>query len=270
MLKNRFAITTARNAGGKLYDKAKEWSEQLGVPFVKRSRNTTLDELLAENQLDAFIIAEVKGAEVYSAAGCFAYHPNMAALRILEMQRGAQDNYVQALGLHPGARVLDCTLGLAADAAVASYVVGPTGRVVGVEASPVVHFAVQYGLATYTTKYPWFDNAIRRIETVHAVAKDYLAQLISQRTTAGDLFDVVYFDPMFHHGVKGSLAMDSLRPLAYEQPLDEETIQLALKVAPLVVLKERSEFRLQEYGCKEFYGGKSSRVKFGFRRRGEA
>jgi len=146
-------------------------------------------------------------------------------------------------------------------------VVGSAGRVVGVEASPLVHFAVKHGLAHYETKYPWFNKAIRRVETVNAVAEAYLEQLIANRETQEDLFDVVYFDPMFHHGVKGSLAMDALRPISYEQPLNQRTIELALQVASLVVIKERSEFRLKEYGCKEFFGGKSSRVKFGFIKR---
>lgn len=264
MLTQKFAVTTARNGRGKLIGIAKAWAEELQVPLVLRSHNTTLDELLEEHHLDAFVVAKVKGAEVYSHAGNFGYHPNMAALRILEMQRGAQDNYVQALGLHEGSKVLDCTLGLGADATVAAYVAGPTGKVVGVEASPLVHFAVKHGLAHYETKYPWFNEAIRRVETVNAVAEAYLEQLIFQRTENKELFDIVYFDPMFHHGVKGSLAMDALRPISYEQPLNQRTIDLALQIAPLVVIKERSEFRLQEYGCQEFFGGKSSRVKFGF------
>lgn len=267
MLTQRFAVTTARNGRGKLIGLAKAWAEELQVPLVLRSHNATLDELLEEHKVEAFIVAKVKGAEIYSRHGNFGYHPNMAALRILEMQRGAQDNYVQALGLHEGSRVLDCTLGLGADAAVAAYVAGPSGRVVGVEASPLVHFAVKYGLAHYETKYPWFNEAIRRVETVNAVAETYLEQLVATRKDEADLFDVVYFDPMFHHGVKGSLAMDALRPISYEKPLNQRTLALALQIAPLVVIKERSEFRLREYGCTEFFGGKSSRVKFGFIRR---
>lgn len=267
MLTQRFAVTTARNGRGRLIGLAKAWAEQLQVPLVLRSHNATLEELLEEHKVDAFIVAKVRGAEVFSKAGVFGYHPNMAALRILEMQRGAQDNYVQALGLQKGSRVLDCTLGLGADAAVAAYVAGETGKVIGVEASPLVHFAVKYGLEHYETKYTWFNEAIRRIETVNAVAEEYLEQLIAGNTSHETLFDVVYFDPMFHHGVKGSLAMDALRPISYEQPLNQHTIELALQVAPLVVIKERSEFRLREYGCKEFFGGKSSRVKFGFIKR---
>ena len=267
MIAEKFAVTTARNAGGRLVDIARAWAEELQVPYVSRSRNITLEELLVEQGVEAFLIAQVKGAEVYSPAGCFAYHPNMAALRILEMQRGLHDNFVTALELKPGMRVLDCTLGLAADAAVASYVVGPTGRVVGLEASPLVHFAVKHGLEHYVTKYPWFDAAIRRIETVRTVAEDYLSSRLAElQKGAAAPFDVIYFDPMFHHGVKGSLAMDSLRPLSYDRPLNQRTLELAVQLAPRVVIKERSEFRLQEYGCHEFFGGKSSRVKFGILR----
>ena len=78
---------------------------------------------------------------------------------------------------------------------------------------------------------------------------------------------MVYFDPMFRHPVQGSKAMEALRPLALEEPLDRTTVELALKVAPRVVIKERSEYLLREYGCQEYVGGKYSRIKFGIIRR---
>ena len=99
--------------------------------------------------------------------------------------------------------------------------------------------------------------ALRRIEPVQAVAKEYLAQCAAQS------FDVVYFDPMFRHPVQGSKAMDALRPLSYEATLDEETLALARRAAARVVIKERSEHILRQYGCTEFIGGKYSRIKYG-------
>ena len=177
--------------------------------------------------------------------------------------RGAPDHLIQALDLHTGARVLDCTLGLASDAAVAACVAGPTGRVVGLEASLLLHFAVQHGLAHYECKTPLLTAALRRVETVHAVAADYLAQYVAQKMS----FDVVYFDPMFRHPVQGSKAMEALRPLSLEEPLARSTVELALQVAPRVVIKERSEYLLAEYGCTEYVGGKYSRIKFGIIRR---
>ena len=216
---------------------------------------------MAAQALAAVIVLEKDGPRIHSEYGTFAYHPGMAEIRVQQLLRGAPDHLVQALDLRRGARVLDCTLGLASDAAVAACVVGPTGRVVGLEASLLLHFAVQYGLAHYECKTPLLTAALRRVEAVHAVAGEYLA------ACAADSFDVVYFDPMFRHPVQGSKAMEALRPLALEEPLDRTTVELALKVAPRVVIKERSEYLLREYGCQEYVGGKYSRIKFGIIRR---
>ena len=46
-------------------------------------------------------------------------------------------------------RVLDCTMGLASDAVVASFITGRTGTVCAVEASPLLHFVVSEGLQNY-------------------------------------------------------------------------------------------------------------------------
>lgn len=78
-----------------------------------------------------------------------------------------------------------------------------------------------------------------------------------------DSFDVVYFDPMFRIPVKKSSAMAPLRPLAYEKRLSAETVKEALRVAPRVVIKERSEEILKEYGCTAFIGTRYSAVHFG-------
>ena len=64
----------------------------------------------------------------------------MAEIRAQQLLRGAPDHLVRALDLRPGLRVLDCTLGLASDAAVAACVVGPSGAVVGPEASLLLYF----------------------------------------------------------------------------------------------------------------------------------
>lgn len=82
-----------------------------------------------------------------------------------------------------------------------------------------------------------------------------------------DSFDAVYFDPMFRFGVKTSANMKPLRPLAYEKEINAEIIELALKAAPRVVIKERSESFLRSLGCTEIQGGRYSRVKYGIIRR---
>lgn len=262
MLKGKYAVMLSRNARGSgAVQTAKDMAARLGVGYLDRPHNQVLEEFMAAQALAAVIVLEKDGPRIHSEYGTFAYHPGMAEIRVQQLLRGAPDHLVQALDLRSGARVLDCTLGLASDAAVAACVVGPTGRVVGLEASLLLHFAVQYGLAHYECKTPLLTAALRRVEAVHAVAGEYLA------ACAADSFDVVYFDPMFRHPVQGSKAMEALRPLALEEPLDRTTVELALKVAPRVVIKERSEYLLREYGCQEYVGGKYSRIKFGIIRR---
>ena len=264
MLQGKYAVVLSRNARGSgAIEAAKTMAAQLGVAYLDRPHNQVLEEFMADQGLAAVIVLEKDGPRIHSEHGTFAYHPGMAEIRVQQLLRGAPDHLVKALELRPGARVLDCTLGLASDAAVAACVAGPTGKVVGLEASLLLHFAVQHGLAHYECKTPLLTVALRRVEAVHAVAAEYLTSCVQNGTS----FDVVYFDPMFRHPVQGSKAMEALRPLSLEEPLAKETVELALHVAPRVVIKERSEYLLAEYGCQEYVGGKYSRIKFGIIRR---
>ena len=262
MLAGKYAVMLSRNARGSgAIAAAKAMAAELGVTYLDRPHNQVLEEFMVAQGLAAVIVLEKDGPRIHSQYGTFAYHPGMAEIRVQQLLRGAPDHLVKALDLRCGARVLDCTLGLASDAAVAACVVGETGKVVGLEASLLLHFAVKHGLAHYECKTPLLTAALRRVEAVHAVAAEYLA------SCAPDSYDVVYFDPMFRHPVQGSKAMEALRPLALEEPLAKSTVELALKVAPRVVIKERSEYLLAEYGCTEYVGGKYSRIKFGIIRR---
>lgn len=264
MLQGKYAVVLSRNArGSAAIEAAKAMAARLGVAYLDRPHNQVLEDFMAAQGLAAVIVLEKDGPRIHSEHGTFSYHPGMAEIRVQQLLRGATDHLVKALDLHPGSRVLDCTLGLASDAAVAACVVGAAGRVVGLEASLLLHFAVEHGLTHYECKTPLLTAALRRVEAVHAVAAEYLAQCVAKGLT----FDVVYFDPMFRHPVQGSKAMEALRPLSLEEPLAKSTVELALKVAPRVVIKERSEYLLAEYGCIEYVGGKYSRIKFGIIRR---
>lgn len=257
----RAAVTIARNAGASGTAQGRQWAAELGLPFIERPRNMSLEQLLMEQGLEAVVVVTSAGPEIFSLETRFAYHPSMAVLRLQNLKRGQSDHLVAALDLQPGGRVFDGTLGLAADAALASYVVGEQGSVIGTEAAPLLAFAVRHGLAYYEAEDADLTAALRRIKAVGAKAEDYLA------ACKADSFDVCYFDPMFRYPVSGSKNMDALRPLSYEMPLSKKTIELALKVAPRVVIKERSEHILRQYGCTEFVGGKYSRVKYGIIRR---
>lgn len=270
MLHN-FAVTFGKNCRGQIVTEAKQWAEELKAPFVPRPDSLALSEMLAQNKVEALLIATTTGPHIFTAQGTFFFHLGMGRLRWKKLfvtagknssgdiasQAQENDYFPVATGLKAGDRYLDCTLGLAGDAVIASHLVGARGKVMGLEASPLLYFVVSKGLKTYDAGIKELNTDLRRIETCQTEAGEFL------KKQAADSYDVVYFDPMFRFPVKKSTAMSVLRPLAWEQPLAVETVQEALRIAPKVVIKERRENILRELGCTEFVGGRYSKFKFG-------
>ncbi len=260
MTEMTFAVTIGLKGGTDLVLEAREWAKELGLPYLRR-RKESLETLRSGHGLSGILVATRKGPQVYTEEGILRYHPGMAVLRLQEIKKGGEDHFLEACELEPGKRILDCTLGLGADAAVASYAVGSSGLVVGLEASPIIWKLTSLGMASYTEGEPDLIDALRRIRTVHAEAGAYLA------AAPDDAFDVVYLDPMFQRPVEGSSNMQPLRPAACHQEPSAATIEEALRVAPLVVVKERYSGYLQKLGAAEIQGGRYSRVKYGIIRR---
>lgn len=257
----RYAVTVGRSNGPQLPQLARQWAQQLGVPFLPRKKEETLDELLQTDAYQCLIVATQEGPQIFSSEGKLFYHPGMAVLRLQRLQQGEPDNFALACGLHSGMRFLDCTLGLASDALIASFLCGTSGRVVGLEASPPLWFIVSQGLSSYEAQNPVLTQAMRRLTALHKEAGAYL------KTLTPNSYDVVYFDPMFKTPVSASSNMQPLRPVSYNKPLTQEIIETALQVAPLVVIKERSLRILQALGAQNFQGGKYSKIKYGIIRR---
>ena len=163
------------------------------------------------------------------------------------------------MGLQPGMQVLDCTLGLGADAIVASFAVGDGGSVTGLEASPLIAAVVGYGLAHFVAENYPIQEAMRRIQTVQT---DYLAYLKAQPDAS---VDVVYFDPMFRHPLRESVQLAPLRTSADHRPVSLGAMEEAKRVArQRVVLKENSRsLEFARLGFAKIAGGKYSHVHYG-------
>ena len=146
--------------------------------------------------VDFILIAKQGLLTLSTPAGDLFFHPNMAHLRLKNLRFGSAgtgDRMVEAMGLSHGMNVLDCTLGFGADAIVASFAVGPEGKVTGIESQPLIETVVGYGLAHFKAENWPIQEAMRGIETVCADAFSYLKQ------QEDDSLDVVYFDPMYRH-----------------------------------------------------------------------
>jgi len=164
----RYVVSTSRKPTSKLTSAAREWAERLGVQQVPR-RGRSLLAICGEQGVEGVLtVTPVRVALVLPREGLeYFFHPSMARTRIHNIRDGRGDPMVSAMALQPGDEVLDCTLGRGSDAIVASWVVGETGHVVGIEVQPLVAELTIHGLKTYEIEGPGIVAAMRWIEALH-------------------------------------------------------------------------------------------------------
>lgn len=247
-------VTTTVKAAAERAERARAAAAELGCAYVER-RKLALPLLQEQHQAENILVVQNEGFVLHTSGGEFFFHPSMAELRLLQVARGNGDHMADALGLQPGMRVLDCTLGLGSDALVASRIVGPTGYVCGLEISKLTSFISAHGLRDFLAMRA--DSA--PIDVQNADYEDYLKQL------PDDSFDVVFFDPMFRQPIRSSSQLKPLRVLADHRPLSAAALAEACRVAKRrVVVKEvRGSAEFERLGIRTICGGRYSRVQFG-------
>lgn len=258
--KNKIVVTVGHKAKTEHFALAREMVEKLGAPFSERG-NTSLEAIRERYGVSCVMVAKEK-LVVDTPDGELYFHPGMAHLRLKNLRRGDSDHLLNALGIEEGMRVLDCTLGMGADAIVESFGAGKTGEVIALENNPVVAALIAHGLETSEGEHPTTVAAMRRINVVCADYMDYLHE------QPNDSFDAVYFDPMFRHPFTESAGIHPLRFLADPRPVSVEAIHEAKRVARRrIVLKESSKSEeFSRLGFTEFEGGKYSNVRYGVMR----
>ena len=250
-------VTTGAKGGSANLRLAEEVACRLSARFVARER-ASLASLRRSYHVDDVLVVRDGALFLSGSTGEFFFHPNMAHVRVKMLRQGKLDHFVEAAGLRAGMSVLDCTLGLGADAIVASYVVGEAGHVRALESQPLIEVIVSHGLAQPKETGPMAD-AMRRIEVISAAHGDFL------RRQPDKSVDVVYFDPMFRRPLRQSVGLRPLRALADARPLDEAAVAEACRVARRrVVLKETQDsLEFSRLGFSSYVGGKYSRVRYG-------
>lgn len=253
-------VTVGHKAKPEHFALAKEMAAKLGAPFVERG-NTSLEALRRGYGVSCVMVAKEK-LVVDTPDGELYFHPGMAHLRLKNLRRGGRDHLMDALGIEDGMRILDCTLGMGADAIVESYGAGAAGEVVALEKNPVVAELIAHGLKTAEGEHPTTVAAMRRVRVVCVDYLDYL------RAQPDNSFDAVYFDPMFRHPFTESAGIHPLRFLADPRPVSSEAIHEARRAARRrVVLKESSKSgEFARLGFTVFEGGKYSNVRYGVMR----
>jgi 16S rRNA (guanine1516-N2)-methyltransferase len=227
----RLAVTTPFRPSAAEDSEARAAAERHGAPFVERGRRS-LQAVRNAAGADALLVLSARGASLAGEGEERRWSAGMGLLRAKRLRarrRGASDPtthdpFLEAAAIREGDAVLDCTLGLGADALVAAVAVGPRGRVVGVESSPAIAAWVAEGLRRLP------DEAAHRIEIRSA---DH-ARVLDELPDAS--FDVVVFDPMFRHARAEPAGFDLLRRLGDPRPLSPEALRRARRVARRAVV----------------------------------
>lgn len=254
----RLIVTTGRKDSAQNKKAALFASEELNVPYAEREQKS-LDDLRREHDANGVIVAKKKQYFLFTDEGEIFFHPGMAHLRVKNLRLGLSDRLIDTMKLKEGMSVLDCTMGLAADAITCAVVTGESGNVTAIEKSRGVAFVIGYGLKHLTGDNYDIHAAMRRINVICAEHLEYLKSLPDKS------FDVVYFDPMFRRPLEKSLSMKSLRSVAATDALTEETIREAKRVAKeRVVLKENAKSKeFERLGFTKTASGKYSKVSYG-------
>lgn len=238
-------VTTAYRPNGKTDKLAAQVAADLSIAFVPRMKRS-IGKIHEEEGTDVLVAAKER-LEFYPQGKTepFFFHPNSSAFRT--KRPIDQDPLIEVSGLSAGDVFIDCTLGMASDAIVASMHTGEEGAVFGCESHPVLAYIVAKGLAEYMDM-PHLTTSMRRIQVVSGKAVDFLRDLPENSA------DVVFMDPMFTEQIKEASNFSSLRPAADFGQLTEEWVDEAKRVArKSVVLK--AHFRSTDF------------ERFGFTRR---
>jgi hypothetical protein len=217
----RFAVTTGLAPAPSALGVGREAAGRWGVPFAERG-GRPLAAVAETAGVPALLVLSPRSAALWVEGRQAPWDAGMGALRVKRLrsgERSTRDGFLDAAQLGPGDVVLDCTLGLGADALVAAEAVGPSGRVTALEASPPLAALTAEGLRRLR------DPAAERIAVSCVDAADWLAR------AADASYDVVVFDPMFRYARSQPPGFDLVRHLGDPRPLAAETLAHARRVA---------------------------------------
>jgi SAM-dependent methyltransferase len=222
----RLFATSAFAPDAALLREAQAVAARQGLPLWPR-RHRSLVEVARAAGADALLVVGRRQVALFLDGAEHRWQPGMGELRARRLRQGERvtaDPFLAAARLSPGESVLDCTLGVGADALVAAEAVGPGGRVVGLEAVPALAALAAEGLRRHPG--PAAARILVRCQEAEAAL----------RALPDRSFDLVAFDPMFRHPRAQARSFDLVRLLGDTRPLTVEALEQARRVARRAVL----------------------------------
>lgn len=225
--------------------------------YVPR-QGRSIKALQRASQADAVLVWQESGPVIHIGDDKLYFHPSMAKVRLSAYRKKGQiDPLIEAAQIKAGDHILDCTLGLGSDSIVLAYFAAIS--VVSLEASPAIAAVMKWGMRLYQSRMPWLDEAIHRVQVVNTDHYSYLQGLPDRG------YDVIYFDPMFRKPLFKSETLSPIRLLGDHQPLSEQALYEARRVArKRVIIKERAgSLEFERLGCQRIVGSIHNQVHFG-------
>jgi histone H3/H4 len=233
---HRLAVTTSRDADDRQRERAAILAARFRCAQLPRS---AFARLARDHGVDCFYVVRPEREELHaplpppSGASCHV-QPGLMPTKLGEGLRHPLIRAVRgAIDDDPGADVdvvFDGTLGLANDAVHVAAVTG--ARVVGCEASPVLHALLEEGLPRIAASAERWAPAAARITLQHGDSGDVLA------ACADDSVDVVVLDPMMSRRKRSAPSFELLRGFAVPDRAGPRLLREAWRVARRrVVLK---------------------------------
>lgn len=248
-------ITTAGRTNEEMTMQAIKVADDLGARFVQRKKRSV--QLIQQVEEEDCIVVGKERLELYpmEESEPFFFHPNSAMFRVKRLMKGENDPFVDAAGLYAGKSLLDCTLGLASDSIVASFIVGKKGKVTGIEGNPYLSYIVKNGLHSWASGIPELDQAMKRIQVINKSSLPFLKSIPDQS------YDCVYFDPMFEDHTLESDGIKALKRFAIYEEMTDQVIEEAKRVAKeRIVLKDY--YRSSRFERFNFHEHKRKTAKF--------
>ncbi|MDF2947053.1 MAG: ypiP [Bacillales bacterium] len=253
-------ITTAGRTNNEMIEYAKLISIELCCEYISREKRSV--ELLSESYNDDFIVVGKNRLELHltTSRDPFFFHPNSALFRIKRIINNMNDPLIDICELKPGDTFLDCTLGIGSDAIVASFIVGSSGKVIGVESNKYIAYIVNEGLNKYVYDINKdIEDSLRRIKVINYNHLDYL------KKQSSNSIDIVYFDPMFSLSIENSNGISKIKNIADYGAITEDVFNEALRVAKRrVVVKEHYQSEIFKEFNMNVVRRKTSLFHFGY------
>ncbi len=253
----RLVVTTAANDNAAIEDEAQKLSHELNGVYVRRS-GRSIKSILTTAAADRLLIVRRDRYSLHDLSGNeYQFHPNLVIVRAMNYKKTGSDHFLEAADLREGDKVIDCTVGFATEALLASLQVGETGEVVGLESVPELAVVTREGTRKYTLIQKGLEAALRRIVVLNWDYREYLARCLTSSA------DVVYFDPFFDETLeKSAQSIGALAAFGNRAPLDSRSILEAQRVARRsVIIKHPKSCRLpketEDLVVREVSGRKS-------------